>query len=400
MAFSFAFAIVIALFAPFLAFSFNRPELATITATLSLLFLAGAPNIQCLAILQRQMRLRAINLIQIAGLTTGALTAIFLALRGFGYSSLIALHISNEIVVTLLCILILDRRPAFKLEFRSIIPQLKFGGDVSIFNVLNTLALSIHQFIVGCVAGPQILGFYNRSYSLLEMAMRQFQAPLSQLIYSSMSKLQDAEKDFCQYFYRVFNMICYVWLPVMIIAFLFSKELIQILLGDQWGSANQFLLILAVVIISRPFYFTINWAFICLGKARFLKTQSITGSIFLVAMLFAGAMYGAIGIAIAYATGFNLLVALRLKQLFKTSSLQSSHLFRAIANPILFNTFLLFVLSFMKWVSFSWPVLQRLTFSIVIGTVFACLLSLSFPRVRGDLLLFRELLVSGRKRSG
>ena len=97
---SFALAMVVVAIAPLLALFYHEPKLVGITMVTSLGFIFGGLGVQHQAILQRQMRFRALALINLASYAAGVAVAIVMALEGAGYWALVALPLVPNAATT------------------------------------------------------------------------------------------------------------------------------------------------------------------------------------------------------------------------------------------------------------------------------------------------------------
>jgi len=76
--------------APLIALFYHDPRVAKITMVLSLTFVLTGSTVQHLALLTRQMRFRAIAVIEVISMLVGFVSACWLAKLGFGYWALVA----------------------------------------------------------------------------------------------------------------------------------------------------------------------------------------------------------------------------------------------------------------------------------------------------------------------
>src|SRR5262249_49629138 len=88
--------LVLALCAPIVARFYHTSDLVTITLFLSLTFLISCSTIQHQALLKRQMRFKALAIIEVSSMAVGVLVGITMAAMGFGYWSLVASSLSLE----------------------------------------------------------------------------------------------------------------------------------------------------------------------------------------------------------------------------------------------------------------------------------------------------------------
>ena len=94
--------LILAAGAPVIARFYHNPRLIPITLFLSVTFLISGSTIQHQALLKRQMRFKALALIEVSSMTVGVLIGVSMALIGCGYWSLVGLSFSVEASVLVL----------------------------------------------------------------------------------------------------------------------------------------------------------------------------------------------------------------------------------------------------------------------------------------------------------
>src|SRR5947207_5027726 len=94
--------LVVAAMAPVLAWFYRDPRLIGITLLLSTTYLLSGSTVQHQALLKRQMRFKAMAVIEVGALTTGVVVGVVMALLGFRYWSLVASSSSIDLAGYLL----------------------------------------------------------------------------------------------------------------------------------------------------------------------------------------------------------------------------------------------------------------------------------------------------------
>ena len=94
---------------------------------LSTAFLIAGFRVQHLALLKRQMRFKAIAIIEVGSMATGVLVGVIMALLRYGYWSLVGLSLSAEIAGFLLTGLVSRWRPQLPTRHSGIGPLVSFG---------------------------------------------------------------------------------------------------------------------------------------------------------------------------------------------------------------------------------------------------------------------------------
>ena len=95
-------ALILAALSPAMAWFYRDSRITYITLILSTTFLIGGFRVQHLALLKRQMRFKAIALIEVGSMATGVCVGVVMALLHYRYWSLVGLSLATEIGAFLL----------------------------------------------------------------------------------------------------------------------------------------------------------------------------------------------------------------------------------------------------------------------------------------------------------
>src|SRR6266480_3637713 len=82
--------------APVIASFYHNRRLINITLFLSIVFIISGSTIQHQALLKRQMRFKALALIEVGSMTIGVLVGVAMAVMGYRYWSLVGLNLARE----------------------------------------------------------------------------------------------------------------------------------------------------------------------------------------------------------------------------------------------------------------------------------------------------------------
>ncbi|MDE3165511.1 MAG: lipopolysaccharide biosynthesis protein, partial [Acidobacteriota bacterium] len=145
---------------------FHTPELAAILAVLSFSFLVQSASTVHNALLNREMRLKAAAMVDIASAVAGYAIAIPMALRGFGVWSLVAANLASPLVSTLMYWAVSGWLPSLRFKGAEIRGVAGFSLNLCGFGLVNYFARNADNVIVGRYLGSGPLGNYQMAYNL------------------------------------------------------------------------------------------------------------------------------------------------------------------------------------------------------------------------------------------
>ncbi len=327
---SFGVMLVTAALAPAIAWFYGEPRLTWITLALASAFIFGGLTVQHQALLRRNMRFGALAFIQIASMLAGIITAIIAAWCGLRYWALVLMQvaaaITNAIAVWVAC----PWCPGLPVRRSDVRKMLAFGGHLTGFSFLNYFARNLDNVLIGKVWGAQPLGFYSKAYGLLMFPLAQINTPVSAVAIPALSRLQDEEERYRNYYLKAISLIAFVTMPLVMFLIVMSSEVIHVLLGPQWSPVSRIFVFLGISALGQPIANTAGWLYISQGRTRDMFTWGMIGSSIIVAAIVAGLPWGAVGVAASY-TIFNVAaVPLFYWFLCRKGPIRAHHIFKAV----------------------------------------------------------------------
>jgi O-antigen/teichoic acid export membrane protein len=294
--------------APLVSRIYDEPRLTAIMLVVAASFVLGGLATQHLALLRRQMRFAALSVIDIVSQCAGVFAALLVVWAGGGYWALVAMTPATALFTLGMAWRMTGWRPGRPRRGVGIRSILKFGGNLTSFNVTNYFSRNADGALIGWAWGPMSLGLYNRAYSLLMLPLNQINAPLSGVTISTLSRSQGNSEEYRQIYCRIANLIVYATVPMLAILAVMSEPLIAVTLGPQWSEASAILSVLAIAAIGQPLLWTAAWVHVSLGRTHRLRNWGLVTDPLCVLAFVVGLPWGAMGVATAYAVYVNAIV--------------------------------------------------------------------------------------------
>lgn len=285
--------------APALASCYHEPELTW-------LILASAPSLPLQFIArqveinrERSLQLRGVVLSETLGVLMGAAVAIVIAHSGFGSLSFAALVTVPAAVraITNWAILADGWRPKFCLAFRDALPSLRYGVPLTVAVGATTLSSSSDLLIGGFVLSVEELGCYGlvRQFALfvsqfMSLVVNRIAVPL----FSQLRNQQDLASDTDQTARTLIaTFVTILFGGIAASPVFFSRHV----LGITYSDAGVTLSILMIWAWSRTLAGYDHSLLTALGRVRVLAVWQISFAAIAAFLLYAGAGFGALGLA-------------------------------------------------------------------------------------------------------
>jgi len=275
-----AFSILIYVLAPLALYLFDRHAVIPVVQVMGISFLLNGLSATAISLLRRELDFRSLALIESASYIIGyGIVGVILALLNFGVWSLVIANLCQPGLTALLAYLCHRHvvLPSFKWETHR--QLLSFGGRVSIIGFFEFIGFNIDTMAVGRVWGAQALGIYSRSFAIVNLPTQYLAVTFSKVMFPSFSQVQKDIPRLRGAYYSGLMLIAVVIMPISFGIVSAARELVLVVLGNQWVSGIAILQILALIV---PFNMgTVLPAIVCdsLGRlnAKFLLQIAFVG---------------------------------------------------------------------------------------------------------------------------
>jgi PST family polysaccharide transporter len=293
--------IVVAVCSPLVAWFYGRQELAAVTLTLSAGFLIGSLGSQQGALLVRKMWFGRNAFATLSGSIVTLLISILLAWAGYSYWALVWGALAGSTVTSILLFVVSPFRPGLPTRGAGIREMVKFGANVTGYDLVNYFARNADNMAIGRYWGAGSLGYYSRAYSLLMLPIVTIRAPITAVGFTAMSRLQEQPEAYRNYFQKICRVLAVTSMPLAAFLFVVSGPLIEIALGPQWHEVVPIFEVLAAVALIQPTLTLWGMLLLSRGQGRRYFHLGMVNSAASVAGILIGLTYGPMGVAVGYA---------------------------------------------------------------------------------------------------
>lgn len=388
VAVSLALALILAAVAPIISWFYGEPRLTWITLALAGTFLFSGLSVQHQALLSRQMLFKVIAVIEIGSMGIGIITGIILAWYGARYWALVGLSgasaLSSMILVWAFC----GWRPSLPFRASRIFSMVKFGAQITGFDIVNYFARNFDSILLGRYWGANVLGLYSKAYGIMMLPISQVRAPLNAVAIPALSHLQNDPIRYRKYYIKLITLIAFITMPLMAFLFVCAGQVIYLLLGSQWIGAVAIFKILCINAFVQPAMGTTGLVLISLGQSKRYFILGIINSTVITISFFLGLRWGAIGVAIAYTIAIYIIFIPTMRFSFKRTPISTTDFFSAIFRPVIASLIMGFLILAVHSYLANISDLVSIGCSFIIGFLTYLITLILLP---GGSLLLREL---------
>jgi PST family polysaccharide transporter len=324
-------ALVVMAAAPAAGHFYGDPRVSDVLRVLALCLPLSALGAQHAALLARNLRADATARVAIAAVIVTSVVAVAGAVAHLGYWALVAGSLSGNATSAAMLWASCDWRPSLPKPDRNLRSALMQGAQFSTFNVLAYVAGYLPHVLVGRAWGAAATGLYARGTSLNALMLGTLWEPLDAVAGPALARLRSEPERMARYYYRTSTLLIAACLPVAFLGLALSAEVVNFLLGPQWGQSAHVLRWLAVGTLPSVICHTAGWVFFSVGDSRAVMRWGLIGWPAMMAATLIGNPFGPAAIAAALSLTSLILTIPCLTTAFRGTPLRIALLLRAIA---------------------------------------------------------------------
>ena len=213
---------------------YKNGTLLTICQLLSLNLFFASANIVPNALLFKEKEFKFIAYRSLTIQISGGVMAITAAILGAGLYALII----NPILSSILLFIISFRKKPQELAqtwgIQSMKKILSFSAYQFMFNVINYFSRNLDKLLIGKYMDMVALGYYEKSYRLMMLPLQNITHVISPVMHPIFSDFQNDLTKLSNSYNKVIRFLAFIGLPLSVLLWFCSKEIILIIFGEQW----------------------------------------------------------------------------------------------------------------------------------------------------------------------
>ena len=287
--------------APLIARFYHDPRVTGIMMVLSLTFVLTGSAVQHQALLTRQMRFRALAMIEVTSMLVGFMTACCLAQLGFSYWALVAQQLVSATASFVLMWYTSGWRPSMPQRGSGVGPMLSFGVHLTIADFIGLLLANSDSILIGRVFGAEPLGLYTRATVLVARPLQQISMPINAVLIPVLSRLQSNSERYRRTFMRTYDTLALIFFSFAGLCLALARPLVLVILGPKWSGVIPLFSAFAIVAISMPLADVAIWLFQSQGRGREQLYNHTLVGVLILASYVIGLHWGPLGVVVSVA---------------------------------------------------------------------------------------------------
>jgi teichuronic acid exporter len=278
--------LILFLSAPLIARFYDQPQLIPLIKVICISFVIDAFGLVHVTWLTKNLHFKAPSLIGIISVIISGTISIFMAYRGFGVWALVTHTVLRSIITSFSLWWVSKWKPLLVFSIRSLKKLFSFGSKILIAGLMQSIFENLYFLIIGRFYIAESLGYYTRAVQFKDLPVKTITAVVQNVTFPVFSALQDDDGKLISGYTKVLRMLAAIVLPLMVIIFITSGPLIQMVLGEKWLPVIPYLKLMAlygwIYII-----FTINTQIVVVrGRSDYYLQIQIIDKIMIIVALF------------------------------------------------------------------------------------------------------------------
>jgi PST family polysaccharide transporter len=356
--------------APAIAHFYELPVLVPLTRLMSVIFIVQALGQTHYALMRREFSFRRLAIANLVPTLISGGVAIYMARHGFGVWSLAWQILIANTLTSLLYWSMSSWRPRFHFDYHSAAGMSRYAIYLLGFSSVNYWTRNGDNLAIGKFLGAHALGIYARTYSLMLVPINNISAVLGQVMFPSLSRVQDDIPRFRRHYLIANRLIALVTFPLMAGLAILAGPFVTVVFGPKWIEVIPLLRVLSFVGLAQSIIHPVGWAYNALGKTRTQFHQSVFMAVCFVIALVISIPHGLMWVVYAYAVWAVLAGALNMHLAGQYMEVSLLGLLRNVGK-ISGMTFImgLAVFGFDRFLKQAWPDDRRLIVGTILGAV-------------------------------
>ena len=280
--------------APFIAKFYRDNTLTPVIRVLSLtLVISGVKSIQH-AYVARTMQFKRFFFATLGGTIGAAIIGIYIAYKGYGVWALVAQHIFNTAVDTIILWITVKWRPKRMFSIERLKELFSYGWKLLVSSLLDTGYTELRQLIIGRMYTSADLAYYNRGRNFPNLIISNVNTSINSVLFPTMSQVQDNKTRLKDMTRRSMKTSTYIMAPLMMGMAFCAEPIVRLLLTDKWIDCVPYMRIFCITFMFYPIHTANLNAIKAMGRSDiFLKLENIKkilGLIILLSSMWFGVM--------------------------------------------------------------------------------------------------------------
>ena len=231
---------------------YNEPQLELLIRVLALGIFINAFTIIQRTLLVKRLDFKLLTQISILSSLIAGTGSIVMAYYGHGVWSLVYKYLLQYFIAFVLIWYWNKWWPRLTFSISSFKQQFRFGGYLTVFEILSVLDRQIYQVVIGKFYPAAQLGQYTKAYQFKQLPSESVGNIIESVSYPALSSIAKDKNRLGLTFNRLIRSTMLVSIVLMVAMAAVARELTVVLMGTNWIIAGEYLQLLCFSALFIP----------------------------------------------------------------------------------------------------------------------------------------------------
>lgn len=271
---------------------YGQPKLQNLIKVLGLVLVINALTIVQRTKITKRVDFKLLTKVSvIASIGSGAL-GITMAATGFGVWSLVFRQVAQGAFLAGSLWFWNRWQPQGNFSKKSFKELFKFGNNIMLNGVISIIYKNIYNVIIGIFYPAANLGYYTRADQFKNLPSETIGQVIERVSFPILSSLKYDKKQFHIIFDRLLRSTMLITFTLLIGLASISKELVVVLMGEQWLKAGEYLQILCFSAIFYPLDKQLNSILKIVGRSDSVLKYGLLDKFLTIPLIFITIFFG------------------------------------------------------------------------------------------------------------
>ena len=264
------------LVSPLIATFYKMPELTPVIRVLGLTLLIFSVKSVQQAYVSRHLMFKKFFFATLGGTIGAAVVGIVVAYKGYGVWALVAQHLFNMFIDTVILWFTVKWRPKAFFSLQRLKTLLSFGWKMFAASLLETVYGDLRQLIIGKMYSASDLAFYNQGKKYTHAFVTSINSSLDSVLLPVMANAQDSVEKVKYMTRRAIKTSTFLMMPVMMGIAVCAEPIVNLVFTSKWLPCVPYVRIFCFTYAFYPIHTANLNAIKALGRSDlFLKLEII-----------------------------------------------------------------------------------------------------------------------------
>lgn len=278
--------------APWIAKFYQMPELTPVVRVLGLTLIIFSLKSVQQAYVSRHLMFKKFFFATLGGTIGAAVVGIFIAYHGGGVWAIVAQHLFNMFIDTVILWFTVKWRPKAVFSWERLKVLLRYGWKLFASHLLDVISKEIRQLIIGKMYSKSDLAFYNQGSKYTHTIVNSINSSLDSVLFPVMSNAQDDVSVVKAMTRKAIKTSTFLMMPIMMGIAVCGRPIVDLVFTSKWLPCVPYLRIFCFTYAFYPIHTANLNAIKALGRSDLFLKLEILKKIVSFAMLFSTLWFG------------------------------------------------------------------------------------------------------------